>query len=307
MLTLGEAGKRYRPGFIASSDIHSARPGSGYKEQQRLYFTDVKEHLQASRPQIETPSMIDQPVQPGRLQLFPDSEDLSNAFYFTGGLVAVHSEGRTRDAIWDALYQRRVYGTSGPRIGLYFEMVGGDGKNHPMGSQVSTHTAPHFRVRGIGSIKQQPGCPDYARRALGAERIASLCRNECYNPSGEAHNIERIELVRVLPRRSVDENTAELIQDPWRVFHCKPGQNTCEADFTDESFIADGREAVYYARVIQEATPTIQGDPLGCEFNEVGVCVKTNICMGGGVEEDCLSPAEHRAWSSPIYVTYDKQ
>jgi len=304
MLTLGTEGKRYRTGFMASSDTHSARAGNGYKEQQRMYFTDVKENLQAPRPESRPASLKDQPVQPSSLSMFPDSEDLSNAFYFTGGLVAVHSEGRTREAIWDALYRREVYGTSGPRIGLGFEMIDGDGNSHAMGSEVSTSAAPRFRVQGMGSIKQQPGCPDYAERALGAERVASLCRNECYNPSSEAHNIERIELVRVLPRRSVDEKTTDLIQDPWRVFDCEPEQNTCEADFTDESFVTGGREAVYYARVIQEATPTIQGDPLGCEYNEAGVCVKTNICMGGGVEEDCLSPAEHRAWSSPIYVTY---
>jgi hypothetical protein len=186
-------------------------------------------------------------------------------------------------------------------------MIDGDGNSHSMGSEVSTNSAPHFRVQAMGSIKQQPGCPDYAQRALGAERIASLCRNECYNPSGEAHNIKRIELVRVLPRRSIDEKAAALIQDPWQVLDCEPGQNICNADFTDESFVAGGREAVYYARVIQEATPTIQGDPLGCEYNEAGVCVKTNLCMGGGVEEDCLSPAEHRAWSSPIYVTFSNQ
>lgn len=304
MLTLGEEGKRFRPGFIGSSDIHSARPGSGYKEQQRLYFTDVKEHLNSIAPEPRNPSLKDSPVQPSKFKMFPDSEDMSNAFYFTGGLVAVHSEGRTREAIWDALYERKVYGTSGPRIGLWFEMIDGKGNSYAMGSEVTTDQAPRFRVRGTGSIKQQPGCPDYARQALGEERIASLCRGECFNPSSEAHNLGRLEIIRVLPRLSVDEKTSDLIQDPWRVFQCERGSKTCEADFTDESFVANGREAVYYARVIQEATPTIQGDPLACEYDEAGVCIKTNICMGGGAEEDCLSPAEQRAWSSPIYVMH---
>ena len=307
MLTLGEQGKRFRPGFIGSSDIHSARPGTGYKELQRLYFTDVKEHLNSTAQAPSPASLKDSSVQPGKYQMFPDSEDLSNAFYFTGGLVAVHSEGRSREAIWDALYQRKVYATSGPRIGLWFEMIDSDGNSHTMGSEVSTDQTPRFRVRGAGSIKQQPGCPDYAHQALGEERIASLCRGECFNPSSEAYDLERIEVIRVLPRQSADEKTTDLIQDPWRVFQCEPGSKTCEAEFSDEDFVAEGREAVYYARVIQEATPTVQGDPLGCEYNEAGVCVKTNICMGGGVEEDCLSPAEQRAWSSPIYVVYGNE
>jgi hypothetical protein len=187
-----------------------------------------------------------------------------------------------------------------------FEMIDGDGNSHAMGSKVSASGAPHFRVRGMGSVKQQPGCPDYAEQALGPERIASLCRNECFNPADEAHNIERIEVIRVLPRLSTNEQTADLIQDPWRVFECPRGQNDCAAEFTDESFIAGGREAAYYARVIQEATPTIQGNPLACVYDEAGVCIETNLCMGGGIEEDCLSPAEHRAWSSPIYVTHTR-
>jgi len=303
MLTLGDEGQRFRPGFIGSSDIHSARPGSGYKEQQRLYFTDVKEHLSSTPSEASPPSTQDSAVQPSSLRLFPDSEDMSNAFYFTGGLVAVHSEGRTREAIWNALYERHVYATSGPRIGLWFEMIDGEGKKHRMGSEVTSDRAPRFRVAGTGSMKQRPGCPDYAQQTLGEARIASLCRGECFNPSSEAHNLERIEIVRVLPRLSHDEETADLIQDPWQVFQCEPGSKSCEAEFVDESFVAGGREAVYYARVIQEATPTVQGDPLRCEYNEAGLCIKTNICMGDGVEEDCLSPAEQRAWSSPIYVT----
>lgn len=306
MLTLGEDGNRFRTGFIGSSDIHTARPGSSYKEMQRLYFTDVKEHLGSTSPELKPPSKLDEPVQPGSTQLFPDSEDISNAFYYTGGLVAVHSKGRTREAIWDALYNRRVYGTSGPRIGLWFEMFDDNGDSHSMGREVSTSAAPRFVVRGTGSIKQKSGCPAYAENALGAERVAELCRSECFNPSDEAHYIDRIELIRVLPRSSAEEKTADLIQDPWRVFNCGPQQTTCAAEFTDEDFLSGGREAVYYARVIQEATPTIQGDALGCEFDAAGVCVKTNYCMGDGLEEDCLAPAEHRAWSSPIYVMQDR-
>ena len=32
--------------------------------------------------------------------------------------------------------------------------------------------------------------------------------------------------------------------------------------FSDEEFPASGRDAVYYARAVQEATPQINGDPL---------------------------------------------
>ena len=82
------------------------------------------------------------------------------------------------------------------------------------------------------------------------------------------------------------------------------GAQQCEAEFEDTEFGSLGREAVYYARVIQEPTDTIHGDPFGCDYDEQGNCVKTNYCLGVAKDEDCLSPAAHRAWSSPIFVQF---
>jgi hypothetical protein len=110
---------------------------------------------------------------------FFDKEDGASAFLYTGGLVAVHSKGRNREAIWDALQRRAVSGTSGPRIGLWFDLVEADGESHGIGSEVTTGSNPTFRVGATGSIKQMPGCPDYVNDAMGPERTQNLCRNEC--------------------------------------------------------------------------------------------------------------------------------
>ena len=63
---------------------------------------------------------------------------------------------------------------------------------------------------------------------------------------------------------------------------------------------------MYYVRAIEEPSPTLSADPLGGEFNENGECIKTEICRVGVNEnrDGCIAPAEHRAWSSPIYVNY---
>lgn len=296
IVALEKDGKRFRPGFIGSSDNHSSRPGTGYKEISRHVMTDTKDSGIAL---AASDSSKDQPKDPNFLDLM-DLEDTSNAFYFTGGLVAVHSADRSRDAIWQALQERRVYGTSGPRIQLWFDKLNDDGSESAMGSQLVASNNPRFRVKAVGSLRQKSGCPDYTQAALGSERIASLCRNECFNPSDSVHSIQRIEIVRIVVGDKVDDLT-QRIEDPWRTIACDASKTVCQADIVDDEYLTEGREVAYYARAVQEATPTIQGDPFSCQLDAQGQCV-TNYCAGVDKSEDCLSLAQHRAWSSPIYL-----
>jgi len=75
----------------------------------------------------------------------------------------------------------------------------------------------------------------------------------------------------------------------------------------DPDFRAAGREHVYYVRAIQEPTPAVNGDPLRCERDAAGRCVKTRPCYASGPDfdpdDECLAPVEERAWSSPIFVS----
>ncbi len=78
-----------------------------------------------------------------------------------GGLTAVWAPELSRQALWDALWNRRCYGTTGARIFLEFTIAG-----HPMGSVLSpadigapdpTTTAPvpiHVRVAGTAPIER---------------------------------------------------------------------------------------------------------------------------------------------------------
>jgi hypothetical protein len=220
--------------------------------------------------------------------------------------VASHSDGRDRGAIWDSLKRREVYATSGDRILLWFDLLQDDGEL-PMGSEVVSAENPRFRVNAVGAFEQKPGCPDHAVSALGKERLEWLCGGECYNPRDERHRIDRIEVVRIRPQRWSDEPVGDLIEDPWRSFDCTDDPMGCSVEFEDEEFTAGGRQAIYYARAIQEATPMINANNLRCEYSEEGECIAVNPCYGDyrtPDEEDCLAPAEQRAWSSPIFVAY---
>jgi len=310
----GESPLRFRFGFIGSSDNHTARPGTGYKEYERIKMTEAKGPRDAEwidRLYVRGEPLPESVPRSDVKVVFPEttffSKERGGSFFMTGGLVAAHVAGRDREAIWDTLERREVYGTSGPRILLWFDLLNGPGGGaQPMGSEVRLSEAPRFRVRASGSFVQKPGCPEYAAHALRPERLEYLCRGECYNPSDERHRIERIEVVRIRPQIRPDEPVGGLIQDPWLRFDCPADPDGCSVEFEDPGFSLEGREVIYYVRAIQEPTPAVNGGGLRCTRDSDGRCVEVNPCYSDPrtpVDDDCLSDVAERAWASPIYVT----
>ena len=313
MMALGrpdnpQGSDRFRFGFIASSDNHSARPGTGYKEVSRREFTEARFGNFVGSPlaPIDTraKAAYSEPVELADIQTpFVNFETERQAsFFLNGGLAAVHAKGRSREAIWDAIQRREVYGTSGPRILLWFDMIKPGGGSLPMGSIVRSGDTPQFRVRAVGSFEQKPGCPPDALDALSGERIARICQGECYHPSDLRRRITRIEVVRIRTQQSPDEDVSDLISDPWRVYPCPPDRQGCEVTFRDTQFAESGRDALYYARAIEEPSPAVNADPLGCTYDANGKCVAVNPCFDRPWDDDCLAETEERAWSSPIFV-----
>ena len=307
--------RRFRLGFMASSDNHFARPGTGYKEYSRRGMTESQRPdpdagllTRVVLPAPEEPSSHSRPfaLEQAGFQVFEVERQAS--FLTTGGLVAAHAEGRSRDAIWEALERREVYGTSGPRILLWFELLnapGSLGAAAPMGSEVTLGANPIFQVRAVGSFEQEPGCPSLTQQALSAERLERLCKGECYHPSDRRRLVTRIEVVRIRPQTRPGEDVAGLVDDPWRRFECDPDPAGCVVTFSDDEFTAGGRDALYYARVFEAPKQAINAGNLRCERDASGECLSVNPCPGPlGHEDDCLAPHEPRAWSSPIYVDH---
>jgi hypothetical protein len=315
-----EPGKqKFRFGFIGSSDNHRARAGNGFKDMgRRAGNTETmgsksessftrKKH--AGETTDKNSRLVADLGEIGLQEL--RNQERQQSFYLTGGLVAVHSEGRDRDSIWNALDNKQVYATSGDRILLWFDLLNAGGgekaQTLPMGSEVGLDKTPRFKVSAAGAFKQNPGCPDYVAGALGADRQASLCANECYNPSDERKQITRIEVVRIQTQTHAGEKPSDLIEDPWLSLPCDSADGSCTVEFEDPEFVQDQREKIYYVRAIQEPTPAVNAGGLRCEYDEDGVCVAVNPCYGDfrtDPADDCQSPNEERAWSSPIYVNY---
>ena len=308
---------RFNFGFIASSDNHRARPGTGYKEIDRFVTTEANGPSHDYIGDILYPvdeikdtsdDLSDQPLLGLRAGFGAFEAEREASFFTTGGLAAVHSNGRDRQSIWDGLTRKETYGTSGDRILLWFDLVQIDSLI-PMGSSVNLKENPKFRVKAVGAFEQNAGCPDYTSTNITEEEIEKICKNECYNPSDTRKNISRIEVVKITPQISEEEKINDLIIDSWKTFDCKPNQQGCEVEFTDEGFTTLSRDSIYYVRAIQEPSPVVNGGNLRCTYNDKGECIKVNICYGDSrtdKEDDCLSLSEERAWSSPIYVNFNR-
>jgi hypothetical protein len=302
--------RAYRFGLIGSSDTHDARGGNGFKEFARLENTEA---LARSPLTSRFMGAGEEPVARSREITLAEvplagrrDVDRGASYLVTGGLAAVHSESRRREAIWSAFESREVYATSGDRILLWFDLTNSPHGTAPMGSVVEGQSAgPVFQVAAAGAFEQMPGCPSFAEEALGPERLESICLNECYNPSDRRRAIDRLEVIRIRPQTAAQEPLETRVEDPWRVFKCQDAGEGCRAEFQDLDFGASDGEVVYYARAVQVPTPAVNGGGFRCTYDDAGNCVDVNPCYTDertAPDDDCLAEIGERAWSSPIFV-----
>ncbi len=304
----------FRFGLIGASDTHDARGGNGFKEFARLENTEALRQTGIFRRltggKVE-PVAKAQQINVNEVPLVSRRDmERGASFLMTGGLAAVHAESRRRESIWEAFTEREVYATSGDRILLWFDLLNGPTGEVPMGSVVAGQAAsPILRVSAAGAFEQLPGCPDFVDGALTPERIERICLGECYHPSDQRRSITRLEVVRIQTQTRAEESIDTLVEDPWRVFPCDDQGEGCTATFEDPEFLADagaaGREIIYYARAIQEPTPAVNAGGFRCTRDAEGNCIEVNPCYADdrtAEDDDCLSPNEEHAWSSPIFV-----
>ncbi|MCB9507529.1 MAG: DUF3604 domain-containing protein [Myxococcales bacterium] len=256
----------YRLGIIASTDTHNGT--AGYVEE-----SDYRGHvgIDEGTPEarLARPGLL-----PGGITTNP------------GGLAGVWAVENSRDALFEAMRRREVFGTSGPRISVRFfagygldegacespTMVSdGYAGGVPMGGVVvATDSAPRLVVQAL----RDPAS------AAGLDRVQIV---KGWVEGGSVH--ERVVDVATAPTAAtVDLDTCAVEGE---------GAASLCTTWTDPDFDPSER-AFYYVRVLE--TPTCRWSRRQC------LAIEESARPAGCADARIATSIQERAWTSPIWI-----
>jgi hypothetical protein len=267
----------FRYGIVASTDTHLAAAGA------------VSEQGYPGHGGAGAPATAELPAG------LPDDLEFN-----PGGLAVIWAEENSRDALFDAMRRREVYGTSGPRLvvrffggyGLDSDLCGserfaaeGYARGVPMGGVLPPApegASPSFAVwalRDPGSAGE-PGVPLDRIQIVKGWLEGDALRERVLDVAGGSQGDADVDLATCQPRGGGADQLCTVWSDPEFDPHAP---------------------AFYYARVAENPT---------CRWS-------ARLCLAAGVDcrdpahvregfEDCCRPdhrwtVQERAWTSPIW------
>ena len=214
----------------------------------------------------------------------------------SGGLAGVWADENTREGIYDAMYRRETFATSGTYIRL--RMFGGFGLTR------ADLDAADFAARGYqkgvpmgGDLKGAPGtpAPTFLVRALKDAKSANLDRIQIVkgwiDTVGQKH--EKVFDVAWAGERKPGPNgklppIGNTVDLKTATYTNSIGAAELAVAWTDPEF-KPGERAVYYARVLEIPTPRWS--------------TYDSVRLGKPLPKDLPLTIQERAWSSPIWYT----
>lgn len=269
----------YKFGFVGGSDSHN---GAGPYRQDN-YFGDVG-------------------INNGTTQTRMAGHDIAGIdarLLNPSGLTGVWAEENSRESIWDGLYRRETFCTSGPAIKVRFF----GGWNYPKDIAGSKDWVKSAYAGGVTMGSDLP--------PAGAKAPTFIVWAEKDPTSG---NLDRIQIVKGWAKngqsyekiydvawagdRKADKWTGEVppirntVNIDEATYTNTVGTNELKTVWVDPDF-DPAADAFYYARVLEIPTPrwtTIQAKELNIAPPDV-----------------CTATVQERAWSTPIWYTPDEK
>jgi hypothetical protein len=263
--TIGKNPLQY--GFVGATDTHNGTPGN-VEERTFQGHGGVLDNDPAERMGAWT-------CKPGNPDC-PDRQFDHSAFrYNPGGLTAVWADENSREAIFDALKNRRVYATSGPRISvrLYASL-----------GVLPASACDDLKAGTVAALSRQTTMGGVLPSARAGEK-PSFVVWAAQDPGASVAGtpLERIQIIKAWvdgtgARHTHVTDIAGKTDGPEPAADCsitrtgRPEQ-LCSA-WTDPDFDPKS-DAVYYARILEQPS---------CRWN-------THECVAKGVTCSALDPA----------------
>jgi len=267
----------YRFGFVAGSDSHNT--GAPYRQNNFFGGHGINDGT------IETRMS-------GHIFTGMDVRYENPA-----GLSAVWAEENTRESIWDAMYRRETFATSGPRIQVRF-FGGWDYKSDTLNNEDWVHAAYAGGTPMGGDMPTAPkdvAAPSFVVWAVKDPTSGNLDRIQVIKGWTEnGQSFEKIYDVVWSGDRKPDQWTGVVppiestVNLDEATYTNSVGSTELKTVWTDPDF-DPSLHAFYYVRVLEIPTPrwsTIQAKQLGIAPPDV-----------------VPATVQERAWSSPIWYT----
>ncbi|MCJ8318088.1 MAG: DUF3604 domain-containing protein [Colwellia sp.] len=211
-----------------------------------------------------------------------------------GSITGVWAEKNTRAAIWDAMYNREVYGTSGPRIQVRIFAGENLTNNH---SDINAMVKEGYD-KGVpmgGTIAGADSAPTLTVWAVKDSIGANLDRIQVIKGWVDSQGEQNEKIINVVwsDNRVKDINgnlskVGNTVDLATAKYTNTIGSSMLMGSFTDNEFNPD-LPTLYYARVIEIPTPRWSTYD----------AVRNNLPL----LTDVQATIQERAWSSPIWFT----
>lgn len=267
----------FKFGLMASTDTHNAMPG-GVEEKSWPGHLGVAD------------------ATPEKRLRFGEGGTMGDYSNNPGGLIGVWAEENARDAIFDAMVRKEVFGTSGPRIRPRFFA----GWSLP---EDLCALADPLAVAVDEGVPMGGDLPPRSAAATGPPRFAVWAHRDAGTPSAPGGLLQRIQVVKawVDDDGVVHESVADAAGGPN---DADVDPATCAPRGTGHDFLcgvwADpdfdpARRAVYYARVVENPS---------CRYSTWQCLGRPEGDRPSGCDADLMQPIQQeRAWTSPVWYT----